>query len=48
MNKLSILIIFLLELKNNDIVPRIEVTTEMWDGIGEMKIKKLKYEIVKE
>ena len=35
-------------IENNDIVPGIEVTTEMWDGIGEMKIKKLKYEIVKE
>ena len=34
--------------KNTDIVPGIEVTTEIWDGIGEMKIKKLKYEIVKE
>ena len=33
--------------KNTDIVPGIEVTTEIWDGIGEMKIKKLKYEIVK-
>ena len=33
--------------ENNDIVPGIEVTTEIWDGIGEMKIKKLKYEIVK-
>ena len=34
-------------IENNDIVPGIEVTTEIWDGIGEMKIKKLKYEIVK-
>ena len=33
--------------KNTDIVPGIEVTTEIWDGIGEMKIKKLKYEIEK-
>ena len=33
--------------KNTDIVPGIEVTTEIWDGIGEMKIKKLKYQIVK-
>ena len=31
--------------ENPDIVPGIEVTTEIWDGIGEMKIKKLKYEI---
>ena len=28
-------------------MPGIEVTTEIWDGIGEMKIKKLKYEIEK-
>ena len=34
--------------KSTDIVPGIEVTTEIWDGIGEMKIKKLKYEINKE
>ena len=29
-----------LKFKITDIVPGIEVTTEIWDGIGEMKIKK--------
>ena len=29
----------------DDILPGFEVTTEIWDGAGEMKIKKLKYEI---
>ena len=34
-------------IENNDIVPGIEVTTEMWDGIGEMKIQELKYELLR-
>ena len=34
-------------ISESDILPGLEITTEIWYGTGEMKIKKLKYEIEK-
>ena len=32
-------------ISRDDILPGIEFGTEIWDGTGELKIRKLKYEI---
>ena len=34
-------------ISRDDILPGIGFTTEIWDGTGELKIRKLKYEIEK-